>query len=189
LVVVPGGGEFADTVRQLDGRFNLSNGTAHRMAILGMDQYGLLLRDLMPHDAVAISQLNDTKRTLAAGKLTVFLPAQLLMREDPLENSWTITSDSIALYIAYKLHAKQLLLITDVDGIYLEDPKQNPKVSCIETISIQQLLTMKRTSVDAAFAELLQKWKQNCIVINGNYPNRVKAVFMGQNTICTIIRC
>ena len=43
LVVVPGGGEFADVVRQLDIRFGLLGSVAHRMAILGMDQYGLLL--------------------------------------------------------------------------------------------------------------------------------------------------
>ncbi len=42
MVVVPGGGEFADLVRNCDKRFNLSCKASHRMAILGMDQYGLL---------------------------------------------------------------------------------------------------------------------------------------------------
>ena len=48
LLILPGGGEFADTVRDLDKRFNLSPKSTHRMAILGMDQYGYLLSDLMP---------------------------------------------------------------------------------------------------------------------------------------------
>ncbi len=52
LIVLPGGGEFADAVRNLDKRFNLSRAVSHRMAILGMDQYGFLLSDLLPHSSV-----------------------------------------------------------------------------------------------------------------------------------------
>ena len=49
LLVVPGGGSFADTVRDYDKCYGLSNATAHWMAILAMDQYGYLLADLTPH--------------------------------------------------------------------------------------------------------------------------------------------
>ncbi|MCP8314248.1 MAG: hypothetical protein H3Z53_07755, partial [archaeon] len=47
LIIVPGGGKFADTVRYLYNKFNLSDEIAHEMAILAMDQYGLLLKDIM----------------------------------------------------------------------------------------------------------------------------------------------
>ena len=40
LLVVPGGGGFADAVRDYDGRFGLLHATAHRLAILAMDQFG-----------------------------------------------------------------------------------------------------------------------------------------------------
>jgi aspartokinase-like uncharacterized kinase len=56
--VVPGGGEFADVVRCLDERFSLTCGVSHRMAILGMDQYGLLLSDLMPN-SVTVCKLEE----------------------------------------------------------------------------------------------------------------------------------
>jgi aspartokinase-like uncharacterized kinase len=186
LVVVPGGGDFSDTVRQLDRRFNLSNQASHRMAILGMNQYGCLLLDLMP-TAVATSRLNETRNALAEGKLAVFLPAMIMLKEDPLENSWSVTSDSIALYIAHRLHAKQLLLASDVDGIYTDDPKVNPKATLIEEISAQKLLTMKRTSVDSALAGLLLKWRLECFVLNGAYPNRLEAVLEGKTDIYTHI--
>lgn len=48
LLVVPGGGAFADTVRDCDARFGLGDDAAHWMAILAMDQYGLLLGELIP---------------------------------------------------------------------------------------------------------------------------------------------
>src|SRR5262249_39748563 len=56
LLVVPGGAGFADAVRDADGRFGLRAGTAHRMAILGMEQFGWLLSDLIP-DAVRSTEL------------------------------------------------------------------------------------------------------------------------------------
>jgi 5-(aminomethyl)-3-furanmethanol phosphate kinase len=188
LVVVPGGGEFADTVRQLDKRFSLSNQASHRMAILGMDQYGLLLLDLLP-TAVPSSRLKDTWKALAEGKLAVFLPAQLMQKDDPLENSWAVTSDSIALYIAHRLRAKRLLLATDVDGVYAEDPKQNPKAALIQELSVKQLLGMKRTSVDSALAGLLLKWRLDCFVLNGIYPDRIAAILEGQKNVYTHISC
>ena len=51
LVVVPGGGPFADQVRRADRRFGLGDSPAHWMAILAMDQYAHLLASL-PNGAV-----------------------------------------------------------------------------------------------------------------------------------------
>ena len=48
LLVVPGGAGFADAVRDADRRFGLRAATSHRMAILGMEQFGWLLSDLIP---------------------------------------------------------------------------------------------------------------------------------------------
>jgi hypothetical protein len=48
LVVVPGGGSFADEVRRADRRFGLGDSAAHWMAILAMDQYAHLLAELAP---------------------------------------------------------------------------------------------------------------------------------------------
>ena len=48
LLVVPGGGVFADVVREQDARFGLRPSAAHWMAVLAMDQYGHLLGELMP---------------------------------------------------------------------------------------------------------------------------------------------
>src|SRR5215510_3527159 len=48
LVVVPGGGSFADEVRRTDRRVRLGDSAAHWMAILAMDQYAYLLARLAP---------------------------------------------------------------------------------------------------------------------------------------------
>ena len=43
LLVVPGGGPFADAVREVDRRVGLSDDAAHWMAVLAMDQYAHLV--------------------------------------------------------------------------------------------------------------------------------------------------
>ncbi len=148
LIVVPGGGEFADTVRAIDKRFNLSPAVSHRMAILGMDQYGFLLSHLLP-DSCVVTRLEKVQEPLDLGKLPVFLPSNFLLNKDPLENSWDVTSDSIAVYIAGQLHASRVLLVTDVDGVYTCDPKKFSDAKLISKLSAKELLKMnKKTSVD-----------------------------------------
>ncbi len=45
VLVVPGGGAFADKVRDVYGTTTLSDDAAHWMALLAMDQYGYYLSD------------------------------------------------------------------------------------------------------------------------------------------------
>jgi aspartokinase-like uncharacterized kinase len=99
LLVVPGGAHFADAVRDADRRFGLSADAAHRMAILGMEQFGWLLSELIP----------ETR---------VLLPAGLPL--DELPRSWQVTSDSIAAWVADRVGAERLVLLKAVDGLYPE---------------------------------------------------------------------
>ena len=48
LVVIPGGGPFADAVREADRLVSLSADASHWMALLAMDQYAEALTSLMP---------------------------------------------------------------------------------------------------------------------------------------------
>ena len=110
IVVVPGGGPFADAVRRVDTTLALSSGAAHWMAILGMDQYAHLIADRMARavvadDAVAIEAV------LAESAIPVLAPSRWLRRVDPLPHSWDVTSDSIAAWFAETLRARRLVLI------------------------------------------------------------------------------
>ncbi|MCX8153076.1 MAG: hypothetical protein N3E52_01420 [Candidatus Bathyarchaeota archaeon] len=187
ITIVPGGGQFADAVRDFDRRFALSSQLAHRMAILGMDQYGLALTQIIPNSK-ATYQLKDAHKLAAAGVALIFLPSQLMFKDDPLENSWDVTSDSIAAYLAKRLHAAKLLLVTDVDGIFTEDPKKYANASLIERLTAAELLRLdRRTSVDCKLPKLLLESQVKCYVVNGAYPERVRAILAGQHTICTLI--
>jgi aspartokinase-like uncharacterized kinase len=187
VIVVPGGGRFADVVRDFEQRFALSSGVSHRMAILGMDQFGLLLSDIMPNSHL-FYRLENAKEFLEAKTVPIFLPSHLMFQEDPLENSWDVTSDSIAAYIAGRVHARKVILVTDVDGVFTKDPKKNGDATLIERMPAKKLLTMNhRTSIDRFLPKLLLEAQIDCYVVNGKYPARIEAILAGQRTTCTVI--
>jgi aspartokinase-like uncharacterized kinase len=110
LLVVPGGGPFADTVRAMDRRIGLSDDDAHWMGILAMDQYAHLLRSRL-RGATLVSTPAAAFTALGAGALPVLAPYRWLRDADPLPHSWDVTSDSIAAWIAGALGAPRLVLI------------------------------------------------------------------------------
>ncbi len=186
ILIVPGGGEFADTVRKLDKVYGLSNTTAHKMAILAMDQYGFFLSDITPNSYVSYS-LEDVNNA-AKGKIPIFLPSQHMLREDPLEHSWDVTSDTIAEYIAGLLDAKKLILVTDVDGIFSEDPKKGPDNKLIQELSAEELQGWnRRTCVDKTLPKTLLQSNLDCYVVNGRYPERIRLILENKKTVCTHI--
>ncbi len=187
LLIVPGGGEFADTVRKIDKQFSLSAQASHRMAILAMDQYGIMLADLIP-TACIVRSIGETQKALTNGNLPIFLPSELLFREDPLENSWDVTSDSIALYLAYRFNAGKVLFLTNVDGIFSENPQGSEPQKLFKKISAAQLIAFgDRTSVDKALPRLMQRWPIPCYVVNGFYPRRVEALLSQKRALSTLI--
>jgi aspartokinase-like uncharacterized kinase len=184
IVVVPGGGEFADIVRKFDKKYGLSNIVAHKMAILAMDQYGLLLSDITPNSYLS-SSLKEINKA-ARGMLSILLPSTFMFRENPQEHSWQVTSDTIATYIAGVLNAEKLILVTDVDGIFSEDPKKNLDATLINELPAKRLLGWdKRTSVDKALPKILQQTKIDCYIVNGRHPGRIQQILEKIKTICT----
>lgn len=109
VVIVPGGGPFADEVRHAQRLHNFSNSSAHHMALLAMAQFGLLVSDLAPQSHLFYYP-EQSADSLAPG-LHVWLPdRQLLARED-IPHSWDISSDSLALWLSQQLNADELVMI------------------------------------------------------------------------------
>jgi 5-(aminomethyl)-3-furanmethanol phosphate kinase len=113
IVVVPGGGPFAETVRDFDRRMGLSPAAAHCMAMLGMDQYAFVLADRIP-GAVLLDDPGSVFDVLAQGKVAVLAPSRWMRSADVLPHSWDVTSDSISAFIAGALGAARLILIKPV---------------------------------------------------------------------------
>ncbi len=110
ILVIPGGGPFADAVRAADAQHSLTDDAAHWMAILAMDQLALLLASKM-QNAELVHRRGEIARALARRKIPVLAPFRWLREADPLPHSWDVTSDSIAAWVATEVGARQLILI------------------------------------------------------------------------------
>jgi len=109
LVVVPGGGPFADTVRDVDRRFQLSDDAAHWMAILAMDQHAHLIASKL-NGAILVEGPQDIA-AVRRGQIPILAPSRWLRQADPLPHSWDVTSDSIAAWVSREIGATRLILI------------------------------------------------------------------------------
>ncbi len=185
LLVIPGGGDFADIVRQVDRQYSLNPIIAHKMAILGMDQYGFLLSELIPN-SLTIPNVAKAVVLWKSKRIVVFLPSRIMLEEDPLEKSWDVTSDSIAAYIADRLSAQNLILITNVDGLFTHDPKTHRDTKLVREIFASELLKQShRTCVDIVLPKLLLESRLSCFIVNGKYPERIEKILANETTICT----
>ncbi|MDX6703719.1 MAG: 5-(aminomethyl)-3-furanmethanol phosphate kinase [Baekduia sp.] len=165
LLVVPGGGRFADAVREHDRRFGLRPRTAHRMAILAMDQFGWALTDLIP-GAARCADLGSMRE----GGVSVLLPAALLAERDPLPESWGVTSDSIAAWVAGTAAAERLVLVKPVAGLYRTWP---PAGEPIARLTVDELAALGLAGVDRHLPAALRGAGVETWVIDGREPARL----------------
>lgn len=110
ILVVPGGGPFADAVREFDRRIGLSPDAAHWMAILAMDQYAHVLAGRIP-GALLVEQPGAISKAVGPGRVAVLAPSRWMRSADVLPHTWEVTSDSIAAFIAGALDAARLVLV------------------------------------------------------------------------------
>ncbi len=109
LLIVPGGGEFADAVRAAQSRHALGEATAHHMALLAMQMVGMILADLAP--GFVIAETVDEFAAVWQRQLTpVWAPARLVLAEAAIRASWEVTSDSLAAWLAGRIGAARLVL-------------------------------------------------------------------------------
>jgi aspartokinase-like uncharacterized kinase len=115
LLVVPGGGPFAETVRSMDATHRAGDEAAHWMAVLGMEQYAHLLTARIA-GARLVEHPRELAPAYAARALPVLAPYRWLRDADPLPHGWQVTSDSIAAWVAGEVGAHRLVLVKPVVG-------------------------------------------------------------------------
>ncbi len=163
MLIVPGGGKFADLVRRLA----VSDTAAHWMAIAGMEQFGWY---------IASHGVSMVTKPVIPSEVTVLLPYCALREADPLPHSWSVTSDTIAAWVAGEL-STDLLLLKSVDGIHhrrrllfrVEDP------------------SFIADEVDSAFIRFAFEHNIVARVINGRYDDRVRLALRDEAAVGTLI--
>ena len=161
LLIIPGGGTFADAVRQRD----VAGTAAHFMAIAAMDQYGWLL---------SANGLPVTREPVMAGEPVIFLPYNHVVKTDPLPHSWSITSDTISAYYASMLSVP-LLILKSID--YIRDPDGEVPVL---------LPGMVTRDLDPAFIPYVTRYHVSGFILCGSDHARLAAFLRGEDVPGTI---
>lgn len=138
-LIVPGGGPFADQVRLAQAHWDFDDCTAHAMALLAMNQFGLMLKGICPGIELAANkqQLNSVIRRKATA---IWLPDIDWLDDEGIAASWSITSDSLSAWLAQTFTAEQLLLVKSINF------RQSPT-------TVKQIVLDK--IVDSAFAQFV----------------------------------
>jgi aspartokinase-like uncharacterized kinase len=114
VVVVPGGGPFADAVRAAQPNMGFDDRAAHHMALSAMEQYGRALVSLGEGFTLAGSAA-AIHRAVRGGRVPVWAPARMALCAKDIPSSWDMTADSLAAWLAGKLGAKCVLLVKQAD--------------------------------------------------------------------------
>ena len=110
VVIVPGGGAFADQVRVAQQHWQFDDATAHKMAILAMQQMALLIKGLKSNFSIAYS-VTDILKQAAQQKIVIWSPDIVELDNAAIKASWDISSDSLAAWLAGRLSARELVLV------------------------------------------------------------------------------
>jgi aspartokinase-like uncharacterized kinase len=138
-IIVPGGGLFADAVRVAQKKMGFDDCAAHRMGLLAMEQYGCAIKSL--HEKLLLADSPDSiHRILAGGEVPVWLSSRMALDVADIPQSWDVTSDSLAAWLAGKIGAERLLLVKHVE------------LACT---SVRATDLATRQMVDKAFAKFL----------------------------------
>ena len=113
-VVLCGGGNFANQVRELNVSHHFSESAAHRWCIQLMNITAEMLHELLPDADLTdnLSIITDQLDRTTTKSLFIFKIERLLQDHlGALPENWSVTSDSLSAWLAQKLQATELVLL------------------------------------------------------------------------------
>ena len=107
ILIVVGGGCFADSVRHVYKNKKMSEKTGNFIALKSTELFAYLLKEI----DTDIDLIEGFDSFRSKGNLKVWLPSKVLKKESSFISNWESTSDSVAAWLYNKINAKGLLFI------------------------------------------------------------------------------
>ncbi len=162
VLVIPGGGPFADLVR----KYHIDDESSHWMAVAAMEEYGWYIGG---HGIPVTDRLAVPDRAL------VYLPYRGMRSADPLPHNWDVSSDTIAAWIADQI-GLDLVLLKSVDGV---------TVNGSHLAEIREPVTCEE--LDPCFITFVLGHRMQATVINGLHCERIVGVLAGKPVLGTTV--
>jgi aspartokinase-like uncharacterized kinase len=132
VLVVPGGGPFADAVRAVHTEVGLADEVAHALALRAMDQLGVLLAPLLP-------AAEPLARLVAPRSLGMLTAVRAFTGRPEIPESWAVTSDSLAVLAASAIGGDEAVLLKPVAGVMARWPSDDPPLARLTARELQAL--------------------------------------------------
>ncbi len=192
LAIVVGGGNILRGAQFSAGGEVIKEATAHYMGMLATIMNGLALQDSLESLAC------ETRLQTAIRMETVAEPYIRRRASRHLEKGRIVilaggtgnpfvTTDTAAALRARELGADVLLKATRVDGVYSEDPEQNPHAVRYEKLTYSQVLRDNLRVMDMAAISLCREGKMPILVFNFKREGNIERAIAG-HPIGTLVR-
>ena len=138
-----------------------------------------------------VVEINSRLLTVLLGQ--GYLPVVSSLGADSEGTVFNINADTIAAEIAVQLKAEKLILLSDVDGIYLQAGEPETKLSRLTVAEAEQLITEGRATGGMipklqSIAELLRRGVHSAHIISGTNRNALLSeIFTDQGTGTMIV--
>ena len=111
IVLVVGGGIFADAVRLSQKFLKFDDQFANYLAIKATENYAESINSVFPEIRLT-KNLNELKKK---DGLKIWLPGETLNNESTFTKNWNSTSDSIACWLGRKISAKGVIFVKSLN--------------------------------------------------------------------------
>ena len=146
---------------------------------------------------ISICDTTAIKRYIDEGFVPVLYGDAVLDLNDDIKFA-IISGDQLITYFAKELSADKVILSSDVDGIYTDNPKTNPEAKLIDVVTRQTELTLTENKDQADVTggmagkinELFALADDNIesLIINAHHEGNLKLAVSGQKVKGTIVK-
>ncbi|MGH1572269.1 uridylate kinase [Methylobacterium sp. P31] len=127
-VVVPGGGGFADAVRAAQVRDGFGDAAAHRLALDAMGRAAGIFRGIEPRLVHSLEPWAESP----GARARVWNPSVLRAGHPDVPETWDVTSDSLALWLAARLRSERCVLVKSRDAGAGHDPAALARLGVVD---------------------------------------------------------
>jgi isopentenyl phosphate kinase len=220
LIIVLGGGSYGHQTAHAYGFADISTSPERRLAGVPLIRHNMTLLSLEVEEAVRNEDISavvmppfsfvtmkdgqiqkfstEGIRTAIESGLTVIIHGDVCF--DETRGASIISGDTIVVHLAKDLHAKNVFVGTDVDGVMTENPMDSPDAKVISMIDIHNKATVMTNtgpsgSVDVTggmtrkITDLFELAGHNTkiAIFNLLVPGRLEKLLAGEQVICTTL--
>ncbi len=191
IAIVIGGGNILRGAQFSGGNALVDEATAHYMGMLAttinslamqdaLESFGLQTRVMsaIPNEKIAETFIRRRAiRHLEKGRIVILAAG--------IGNPF-VTTDTAAAQRALELDADIVLKATRVDGVYSDDPEQNPHAVLYDSLSYAQVVEKNLKVMDATAIALCREHAKPILVFNFKKDGNIVKAISGQ-TVGTVI--